>query len=224
VPGFRAVGFDLDGTLFDHAGAAREGLDAFLTGLGAENSPRSFELWRDAENEHYEHWLTGRITFQEQRRRRLRSFLPAVGIAVPQSDAAQDELFGRYLDGYRNAWRLYPDAIPVLTSLRDEGTRIGVLTNGSGEQQRDKLAATGLLPLIDFVCVSEELGVAKPDPRAFQALSDGLGASPSDVIFVGDSERHDIQGAHGAGMRAGLVVHAQIGLAEAIATASPPPR
>jgi FMN phosphatase YigB (HAD superfamily) len=33
---------------------------------------------------------------------------------------------------------------------------------------------TGLLPFIDTVCVSEEIGVSKPDPRAFDALAEAL--------------------------------------------------
>ena len=222
MPRYVAVGFDLDGTLFDHAGSAHIGLDGFLGSLGTELTEPAVELWRDAENTHYEHWLAGRITFQEQRRRRLREFLPRVGIAVPDTDAAQDELFESYLSEYRAAWRPFPDAIPLLRSLRGEGIRIGVLTNGSGEQQRDKLAVTGLLPLIDAVCVSEEIGVPKPDPRAFDALAEAMGAPPSDIVFIGDSPHYDVEGARAAGMRAGLVIQGvagHIGLADALSRA-----
>ena len=34
----RAVGFDLDGTLFDHLSAAQMGLDWFLSSLGTEST------------------------------------------------------------------------------------------------------------------------------------------------------------------------------------------
>ena len=82
---------------------------------------------------------------------------------------------------------------------------IGVLTDGAEEQQRDKLAATGIGDLVDVVCTSERIGVAKPDRRAFERVADELGVPTAACLFVGDDPHRDLAGARAAGMRAVLV-------------------
>ena len=75
---------------------------------------------------------------------RLRDFLPLVGHPVPAADAELDEIFVGFLDRYRESWSAFPDARPALEVARSNGWRIGVLTNGSTEQQNAKLTAIGL--------------------------------------------------------------------------------
>lgn len=112
--------------------------------------------------------------------------------------------------------------MPVLRGLRARGTRIGVLTNGNRAQQIDKLELTGLAPLIDVVCVSEEIGAAKPERRAFDVLAERLATPPGQMVFIGDHPKHDVAGARAAGMRAELVERSGTctGLAAALASAA----
>jgi FMN phosphatase YigB (HAD superfamily) len=50
--------------------------------------------------------------------------------------------------------------------------------------------------------ISEELGVAKPDPEIFAHTCDLMGWSDSsEVLMVGDNYRCDIQGAKNFGMK-----------------------
>ncbi len=88
----RAVRFDLDGTLFDHRGAARAGAAAFLEGLGVTATESALAAWSAAEDVQFERWRSGRISFRDQRRERLRVVLPPLGLAVPDEDAALDAL------------------------------------------------------------------------------------------------------------------------------------
>lgn len=200
----RAVGFDLDGTLFDHRGSATIGLDALLTSIGSEPSQEGRRAWFAAEDQQFELWRSGRITFQEQRRQRLRTVLPALGAIVPDDRDAIDELFERYIRKYRAAWRAFHDSVAVVTSLRRAGYRIGVLTNGT-QQQVDKLRRIGLLDLLDVVCTSERIGFNKPEPGAFLASASELGVAPEECLFVGDNAEHDVAGALSVGMQALLV-------------------
>lgn len=197
---FRAVVFDLDGTLFDHHGASRAAVDSFVTAQGVDPTDEIREAWFSAERQQFEEFRAGRITFAEQRRRRLRQALPSLGRAVPADDDALDELFGHYVRAYRRAWRAFSDSWSVLEALRRAGLRIGILTNGNEDQQLDKLESLGLAALVDVVCTSERLGVAKPDARAFHAVAAELGIRPTDCLFVGDDPEHDIAGATAAGM------------------------
>lgn len=201
----RAVGFDLDGTLFDHRGAARTGAEQFLTGMGVTVTPSVLDAWSAAEDEHFERWRSGEIGFQEQRRERLRTVLPPLGIVLPRDPDALDSVFERYLDAYRAAWRAFPDVVPLLRELRTRGYRLGLLTNGSAAQQSEKLAATGLVAALDAVCISERIGVQKPDEGAFHALADALGVPASACLFVGDDPVRDVAGARSAGMCTVLV-------------------
>lgn len=72
-----------------------------------------------------------------------------------------------------------------------------VLSNGSGPLQRAKAAAIGLTLPAERLLVSGDLGVAKPDPRAFQAALDLLGGS---ATVIGDDPIADIGGAQRLGL------------------------
>lgn len=97
--------------LLDHAGASRSAVDAFVVGLGVEPTPATRRLWLDAEAVHFERWRSGEIAFGEQRRERLRSVLPGLGLPVPSSPDGLDALSllvdrdGGHRDGIAGAVR-----------------------------------------------------------------------------------------------------------------------
>jgi putative hydrolase of the HAD superfamily len=49
--------------------------------------------------------------------------------------------------------------------------------------------------------VSSDVGVQKPEPAAFTALANALGAAPEAIAFVGDTPASDVAGAISAGMQ-----------------------
>ncbi|MEJ5946559.1 HAD family hydrolase [Pseudokineococcus basanitobsidens] len=202
-----AVAFDLDGTLFDHQAAARQGLRAWATDLGATWDEELATAWTTAEARHFTAWRDGHISFAEQRRRRLRDVLPLIGHPVGD-DEELDAVFEGYLAAYQRAWCGYPDVNPALEQLQQAGLATAVLTNGNTAQQKDKLAHIGLLGRVGPVLTSEALGVAKPAPGAFHALCDHLSlpgrVTPQQVLYVGDDHAVDVVGAATAGLH---VVH-----------------
>lgn len=92
-------------------------------------------MWFQAEERHIAAWRSGGITWEEQRRRRLREFLPVIGV----SPASDDELDRMFLDGflvaYEAAWVGYEDVDSVLAELAERGFALAMSTNGSEEQQ-----------------------------------------------------------------------------------------
>jgi putative hydrolase of the HAD superfamily len=192
--------FDLDGTLFDHIGSARSALDAWLPLLGARATNPLVAAWFNAETEHLTEWLEGLISFDEQRRRRLRDFLPIIGLPVGR-DEELDEMFGGYLRSYEAAWRAYDDAHGGLSGVHGLGLATAVFTNGSTEQQRAKLAMIGLEGLAGPVITAEELGIAKPHSEAFALACSRLDLLPADVLYVGDNHVTDVLAARAAGLR-----------------------
>ena len=95
------------------------------------------------------------------------------------------------------------DARDVVATLADRHP-LGLITNGVGRVQREKLDRTGLGDLFDAVVVSYDVGVHKPNQRIFDAARDRLDADR--YVMVGDDHASDIVGAREAGFEA---VHIQ---------------
>lgn len=193
--------FDLDGTLFDHGLAARIGLRSWLKARGVAPSAELERAWFEAESRHVTAWRDGQVAFTEQRRGRLRDFLPLIKVPVGQDDEL-DDIFAGYLNAYEHAWVGYDDVDGVLTSLQALGLRTAVLTNGSERQQRAKLSRLGLLDRVGPVFTAEALGVAKPQPQAFHLVCAALDVAPPRVLYVGDDLEVDVLAARSAGLQA----------------------
>jgi len=196
----RGVLLDLDDTLLDQRGAVRHALRAWLPGLGVTPTPALHQLWVDLQEHHLVAWRERTVTFREQRRRRLRDFLPAIGVPYAESDL--DRVFAGYLAAYQQAYTLFDDVPALLTALRTAGLATAVLTNGIIEQQHDKIARVGLTGRLGPIFTAESLGAAKPDPAAFTSACAQWGHSPSTVLSVGDRHDLDVQPARAAGLHA----------------------
>jgi putative hydrolase of the HAD superfamily len=96
----------------------------------------------------------------------------------------------------------FPDAHAVVNSLRARGLKIGLITNGTSELQRNKLTHSGIGEWVDVALVSEEERINKPDPMIFHRAAQRLNVAPADCVFVGDHAVNDVQGAQSAGMKA----------------------
>ena len=78
------------------------------------------------------------------------------------------------------------------------------ISNADG-RVRGLLEVAGLLPHLEFVVDSAEVGLEKPDPRIFQAAAERLALDPSVCAYVGDIYEIDVVGASGAGMKPILI-------------------
>lgn len=96
---------------------------------------------------------------------------------------------------------LAPDTAAALSAARAAGWRLVIVTNGGGPQQLAKIRNTGLDELMDGWMISGDVGLQKPDPRAFVAAAALVGASLDGAWMIGDSPEHDIAGAHALGLR-----------------------
>lgn len=196
------VVFDLDGTLLDHAGASAAALSAWLQpwGVTPERLPALVETWSLLEERHWDRWRRGEVSFQEQRRGRLREFLPQLGREVVEAEL--DDLFLGYLTEYEAAWVAYPDAVAALEAVRDSGRTVAVLTNGDQAQQCAKVRAIGLEGRCGEVFASSRLPAPKPDPRSYLAVCDAVGVAPERALMVGDNLELDVLAPRTVGLAA----------------------
>jgi putative hydrolase of the HAD superfamily len=107
-----------------------------------------------------------------------------------------------YLSSYPDMLILEPLTRALLEDVQEARIPAAIVTNGGSAMQGRKIDASGLRGLVDAVVISEELGVAKPDPRIFERAMAKIGAVAADSLFVGDNPEADILGAKGVGMRA----------------------
>jgi HAD superfamily hydrolase (TIGR01662 family) len=101
-------------------------------------------------------------------------------------------------------FELYEEVPQVLRAIAAEGVRIGLISNShrclSSFQTHFDLEG-----LIAAAVSSSEHGVMKPHPSIFLEALNRVDAAPDEALMVGDSVRHDVEGALGAGMRAALL-------------------
>lgn len=94
----------------------------------------------------------------------------------------------------RNQVTLYDDVTSCLPRLADRIT-LGSLTNGAADLQQ-----IGLHQHFAVSLAAHEIGRAKPDPIVFHCACEALGLPPSQVAYIGDDLRLDVEGAQKAGL------------------------
>ena len=198
----RVVLFDLDDTLFDHQYCSRAGMAAVQrTYPGRIHG--SIEDVEATYHELLEQWhgkvLAGLISIDESRLERFRLLLSSTHAIA--SDDESRAAARCYRDAYDAAYRPVPGAIEVLQSIKVE-CPIGIVTNHVVSEQVKKVATIGVEPFVNELVVSEEVGVAKPDARVFEAALSRLGGTADEAVMIGDSWSSDILGATGLGIRA----------------------
>lgn len=99
-------------------------------------------------------------------------------------------------------WELFPDAMPTLTSLKEAGHVLILLTNHVPEA-RNIFSHLGILSLFDRVVISAEQDLEKPDPRIWDVALEGF--DRSGAVMIGDNYETDVKGALACGLSAILV-------------------
>ncbi|MGC9529645.1 MAG: HAD family hydrolase [Candidatus Bipolaricaulaceae bacterium] len=91
-----------------------------------------------------------------------------------------------------------PGAAEVVAEL--SGRYQLALAGNQPASVRHLLARAGLLPFFRWTRVSEDMGVAKPDPLFFRMVLAGMSARPGEAVMVGDRLDHDVLPARLAGL------------------------
>ena len=193
-PEIRAIFFDFDDTLGMRDAAFRQGLDRFVR-----------------------YYCAGLPEEELVRRREEMFYFNRTGYGSPMgyhnlvshflmrwelTEVSPETALRRLCDSFAADYPLHEDVVPTLTRLREQGYRLGLITNGNSYPQNRKLDYSGLRPYLDLVVICGDEEVQKPHPLIFRRAAARLGLPVESCLFVGDHPLNDIQAALDAGMQA----------------------
>lgn len=92
-----------------------------------------------------------------------------------------------------------PGTIEILTQLKREGYRMGVLSNCGVDVPRF-WQTTPFAEMIDAPVFSCEVNLRKPDPQIYLLVCEQLGVAPYTCVYVGDGSDGELTGAKQAGL------------------------
>ncbi len=111
------------------------------------------------------------------------------------SEADMADLFRDYFSGDQ----LDQSLLEYAAALHKRGYRVALLSNDSVELAA-KLSTLGISHLFDPLVISAQIGVMKPDERAYRTVLDQIGCRPADAIFIDDMPAN-IAGSEAVGIK-----------------------
>lgn len=92
----------------------------------------------------------------------------------------------------------------TLLELRQKGIKIGIITDGRPEGQKNKIEALGLQKYVDDVIITDELGgkqFRKPNDISFRIMQNRWRLPFEDMVYIGDNINKDFQAPKQLGIR-----------------------
>ena len=91
------------------------------------------------------------------------------------------------------------ESVQLLKDLKARGIKIGLITNTFSDE-RDFIKNSELFPYFDVSLISYEQGICKPAPEMFSRMTEQLGISAEECLYVGDGGSRELYAAREAGM------------------------
>jgi putative hydrolase of the HAD superfamily len=169
-------GFDVDGEVVRHRLVVLS--DRFL------RAARENELWSTSAEKSKAFWSSVYKTFLGE-------------LGIPWTEKLAERLYATFTD--LSNYRLFPDVLPALERLQNDGFVLGVISNFEGWLER-LLEVLDVTRFFKVQVISGVEGVEKPDPRIFRVALERAGASPEESVYVGDNVFFDVEPARELGM------------------------
>jgi HAD superfamily hydrolase (TIGR01509 family) len=183
MPPFRAVLFDVDGTLVDsNAGHAR--------------------AWVDALAESGDHVEYDRVRpLIGMGGDKVLPLVAGLSDEEPKGKKITERREALFAERYLPHVRSLPGARELLVRLQREGYRLAVASSSKKDMLQRLLALLGGEELFDVTTSSDDAESSKPDPDIVETALKRLAEPPDRVVMVGDTP-YDIEAAARAGVAA----------------------
>ncbi|HDR1021226.1 TPA: pyrimidine 5'-nucleotidase [Pasteurella multocida] len=186
---YQWIFFDADDTLFSFDAFA--GLQKLFSDYGVDFQPDDFDEFQRINKPLWVQYQNAEITAEQLQVTRFASW-------AKKLNKKPVELNDHYLTAMADICKPLEQVVETLEVLK-ERANLGIITNGFTRLQKLRLEKTGLTDCFQFVTISEEVGIAKPDPRIFEySLELAKVQDRSQVLMVGDNLDSDILGGHNA--------------------------
>lgn len=187
MPGIRAVGFDMDGTLMDTKVDMARMSRAVGEEFGALGVPME-------------------VMLEDAKSNSTKESLAWISRNNPEGLIGLDERINRHAMEIemesvpRSA--PFPGAVELVTELRDRGLKVGILTRGGRDYVMAVLNHSGITDMFDAIICRDDYPAneSKPSPRSMEHLAEKLGVECPEILFVGDGAV-DYQAAAASGSR-----------------------
>jgi putative hydrolase of the HAD superfamily len=135
----------------------------------------------------------GKVTVAESFERTLRALGRDSGPDVVADLSRRDAEYSRA------HVRLCDDTVPFLSWLRSRGILTALVSN-CADTTREQLENLGVVPLVDAMVLSCEVGSVKPYPEIYVTALEELGVAAVDAVFIDDQPTFCV-GAQAVGVR-----------------------
>lgn len=181
--------FDADNTILDFTRAKDQALAATLQRWGVPVTQQVLATYESINHRLWQAFERQEITAAQLREQRFVDFLAAVGV---EADAAA--MSADFLAALGQQVALLDGAKEVIPQLAQH-YRLFLITNGLREVQRRRWQNFPLRRYFAGILISDEVGVAKPDPRIFDIAFARMGhPRRTEVLMIGDSLSSDMAG------------------------------
>ncbi len=167
------VVFDLDDTLYSEKEYVKSGYNEVAKHL-SQVKDAEIKLWKYFEAEKY-----------------------AIDELLTSENIYSEELKNKCLQIYRNQTpkiNLYSGVYELLTSLKEQGYKLGMITDGVVERQKAKIKALNIEKLFDKIIITDELGgveYRKPNAKSYEIMRDYFNVDYGKMVYVADNLNKD---------------------------------
>ncbi len=176
----KGVIFDLDDTLYSEKQYVKSGYKKITEYIGHQ----------EAEEKLWNYFLEGKPAID--------AYLKEIGAENKKAEC---------LDIYRSQMpeiNLYDGVVELFQSLKENDIKVGIITDGRPEGQRNKIKALGLEELVDDIIITDELGgvqFRKPNDISFRIMQCRWRVPFEQMVYIGDNLAKDFQAPRQLGMQ-----------------------
>ncbi len=194
---------DLDDTVWNFESNSLKSLAEIYESHSLDRFFESVDCWRECYMRHnhalWEQYNIGGITRDFLMRERFTRPLIEAGCDSDTVEELCRKLHFDYLDRLGRYPDLVDGARELMEVLQSKGYKIGILSNGFKEVQYRKIESSHISHLVDWVVLSDDIGINKPDRRLYDHALVKAETTARESVIVGDNLSTDIAGGLNAG-------------------------
>ncbi|HEX3022764.1 MAG TPA: YjjG family noncanonical pyrimidine nucleotidase [Lachnospiraceae bacterium] len=181
--------FDADETLFDFDYSEKVAFRNTMLDYGFDYEENyHLKLYLEINNKLWKELENGLTTLEKLKTERFDRFIKRLGANIDSYELAE-----AYENHLADCSILFEGSIPLIESLCNN-YKLFIVTNGITRVQEKRIRRSEIAKYFDGITISEEVSVAKPDPKIFDYALSNCDFDKKRVLMVGDSLTSDIQG------------------------------